>query len=89
MTDGWDYLNQYLPMEQDHPKADSQRHTALCGVQHTQILESSQNAAQVSYLLPAGGRFAVSVRFVRNPARKSNDVEAMSTIEHSPFCEPF
>lgn len=67
VTDGWDYQNQYLPMAQDHPKPDGERHTTLCGVEHTQVFESSQNAAQVSYLLPTSGRFAVSVRFVRNP----------------------
>lgn len=78
VTDGWDYQNQYLPMAQDHPKPDSERYTTLCsthargphgaqhGAQHTQVFETSQNAAQVSYLPPA--RFAVSVRFVRNEA---------------------
>lgn len=72
VTDGWDYQNQYLPMAQDHPKPDSERHTTLCGVEHTQVFETSQNAAQVSYLLPTPGRFAVSVRFVRNSTRKDN-----------------
>lgn len=66
VTDGWDYQNQYLPQTHDHPKPDGERHTSLCGVEHTQVFEASQNAAQVSYILPAGGRFAVSVRFVRN-----------------------
>lgn len=80
VTDGWDYQNQYLPMSADHPKPDSARHTTLCGVEHTQVFEASQNAAQVSYVLPQGGRFAVSVRFVRNASPCSVIVDSTEVI---------
>jgi Corticotropin-releasing factor binding protein (CRF-BP). len=72
-VDGWELNQQFFPSPEDHPKPLNQRYREFCG-QHKvkEVLESSQNAGLIQYRIPGRGRgFSFTVRFPRNPTRKS------------------
>lgn len=78
-VDGWELNGMYFPTEQDHPKGMEQRVEEFCNDPKLwpyspvrKAFRSSQNAALVQYRIPISGSFVVSVRYLRNPDRKTN-----------------
>jgi hypothetical protein len=72
-VDGWELNHQFFPSPEDHPKPFNQRYREFCGHHKVkEVLESSQNAGLIQYRILGRGRgFSFTVRFPRNPKRKS------------------
>jgi hypothetical protein len=73
-VDGWELNGQFFPSPVDHPKPLNLRYYEFCGRQRVkQVLESSQNAALIQYMVPQRGKgFSFTVRFLKNSTRKSH-----------------
>jgi hypothetical protein len=88
-VDGWELNHQFFPSLEDHPKPLNQRYQEFCG-QHKvkEVLESSQNAGLVQYRMPGRGRgFSFTLRFLRNPTRKSSLLGKVVSLHHEDMGE--
>ena len=71
-VDGWELNGSYFPNDEDYSRLGKNRFHEYCGKKRIkEVLESSQNAALITYVVPEGGKgFSFYFTTRKNPTRK-------------------